>query len=66
MQAALMLWFKFFNDGHELPGGMKDTKAMREPRVRRSRIHIIRKPELLYAPKPLKRTGLKRAPEHAL
>ena len=66
VQAPLMLWFKFANDSHELAGGMKDTKTVREPGVRCSRVNEVREPELLYAPKPLKRTGLNYAPQHAL
>jgi len=45
---------------------MENTYAMSEPRMGRTRIHKVRKPELLYSPKALKRGRLNDTPKHVL
>jgi hypothetical protein len=45
---------------------MEHTQAVKEPRVSSTWINEVREPELLDAPKPLKRARLKHAPEYSL
>jgi hypothetical protein len=55
-----------FDNRHEPPRCMKYANAVRQTGMRSARINKIGEPELLYAPEPLKRAGLDRAPQQAL